>query len=148
HGLEVLRAIGTEGALMQLNIIAEKVKFPALQRNARAFMAEIAKERGLTKDELADRLVPDLGPDEKGNRTLDFRPRPFKVVVGPALKPMVREQEGKVRSDLPKPNAKDDPTKAAAALADWKVLKKLFKDSVKAQSERLEKAMLDRRTWA
>jgi hypothetical protein len=148
HGLEVLRAIGTEAALMQLNIIAEKVKFPALQRNARAFMAEIAKERGLTKDELADRLVPDLGLDDKGTRTFDFGPRSFKVVIGPDLKPMVREPEGKVRGDLPKPNAKDDATKAAAAVAEWKLLKKLFKDSVKVQSERLEKAMLDRRTWA
>jgi hypothetical protein len=148
HGLEVLRAIGSEAALMQLNIIAEKVKFPGLQRNARAFMAEIAKERGLSKEELADRLVPDLGLDDKGTRTFDFGPRSFKVVIGPDLKPKVREADGKVRGDLPKPNAKDDATKATTAGADWKLLKKLFKDSVKVQSERLEKAMLDRRTWA
>jgi predicted DNA-binding WGR domain protein len=147
HGLEVLRAIGTDTALTQLNGIAQKLKFKGLQNKAREFMEAIAADRGMTKEQLEDRIVPDLGLDERGSRTLDFGPRRFQVVLGPDLAPLVRGEDGKTKADLPKPGAKDDAAKAAEAVADWKVLKKALRDAVKVQAHRLEQAMVTGRRW-
>jgi hypothetical protein len=148
HGLECLRAIGTEQALLQLRKISDKVRFPALKRQAVQFMDEIAKERGLTPSQLEDRIVPDLGLDEQGTRELVYGPRKFRVALGPDLKPRVREESGKIRTDLPKPAAKDDATIAQATQAEWKLFKQQLKEVVKTQSERLEKAMTRRRRWS
>jgi predicted DNA-binding WGR domain protein len=148
HGLECLRAVGTDTALTQLNGIAQKLKFKGLQNKAREFMEAIATDRGMTKEQLEDRIVPDLGLDERGSRTLDFGPRQFQVVLGPDLAPLVRGEDGKAKADLPKPGAKDDAAKAAEAVADWKVLKKALRDAVKVQAHRLEQAMVTGRRWS
>ncbi len=147
HGLECLRAVGTDTALTQLNGIAQRLKFKGLQNKAREFMEAIATDRGMTKAQLEDRIVPDLGLDERGSRTLDFGPRKFQVVLGPDLAPLVRGEDGKTKADLPKPGAKDDAAKAAEAVTDWKVLKKALRDAIKVQAHRLEQAMVTGRRW-
>src|SRR5262249_10068583 len=96
-GLECLRAIGTDTALMQLNGMGQKRKFQGLKNKAREFMEEIAKAKGLTREELEDRVVPDLDLDERGGRTLDFGPRQFRLALGPDLAPVVRDPDGKLR---------------------------------------------------
>src|SRR5262249_54604179 len=70
-GLECLRAIGTDTALMQLNGIATKLKFPGLKTKAREFMEAIAKDKGLSSAELEDRIVPDCDLDEHGTRVFE-----------------------------------------------------------------------------
>lgn len=146
-GLDCLRAIGTDGALMQLNGIAQKVKFKALQSAARAAMDEIAKARKMTRAELEDRIVPDCDLDERGHRIFDFGARKFHFVLGPEMKPMLRDESGKLLPDLPKPNAKDDAALAEATVAEWKLAKKLIKEVAKIQAERLEQAMVSGRRW-
>jgi hypothetical protein len=146
-GLECLRAMGTDTALVQLNGIAQRLKFKGLQNKAREFMDAIARDRNLTRDQLEDRIVPDLDLNERGSRVFNFGPRRFEVVLGPDLKPLVRDEERKVRADLPKPSAKDDAAKANAAVAEWKVLKKALREAVKVQAFRLEQAMIVGRRW-
>jgi predicted DNA-binding WGR domain protein len=149
-GLECLRAIGTDVALMQLSGIALKVKFQALKAKAAECMDAIAASRGMSRDELEDRIVPDggLGPD--GKRVLSFGARSFDVVLGPAGAPMVREQASgsAAKPDLPKPGAKDDAQKAKAASEEWKLLKKTLRETTKTQIARLEQAMVTARTWS
>lgn len=146
-GLECFRAIGSSVALMSLSGIAQKLKFKGLKAKAEQFVDEIAKERGLTRDELQDRVVPDCGLDEQGKRTFSFGPRSFTFVLGNDLKAMVREESGKVRGDLPGINAKDDQALATEAVADWKILKKQIKDVATIQAGRLEQAMITGRRW-
>jgi predicted DNA-binding WGR domain protein len=148
-GLEVLRAIGTDTALMQLNGIAQKLKFQGLKTKAREFMEAIAKDKGLSRAELEDRVVPDFDLDEHGRRVFDFGARRFNFVFGPELKPMVRDddEKAKLRDNLPEPGAKDDAAKAAEAIAAWKVIKKQIKDVAKVQAGRLEQAMVTGRRW-
>src|SRR5262249_38990285 len=119
-GLECLRAIGSDAALMQLNGIAQKLPFKGLKTKATAMMEAIAKDRGLSRAELEDRIVPDCGLDERGGRVFDLGPRQFRFALGPELKPMVRDESGKLKDDLPRPGVKDDPARAAAAVDDWK----------------------------
>src|SRR6185312_3551948 len=107
-GLECLRAIGSDTALMQLNGIAQKLKFQGLKKKAQEFMEAIATDRGMSRTQLEDRIVPDLDLDERGTRIFDFGSRQFTVVLDADLKPVVRDESGKLKSDLPKPGAKDD----------------------------------------
>ncbi|MEQ1503070.1 MAG: DUF4132 domain-containing protein [Myxococcota bacterium] len=147
-GLEVLAAIGTDPALMGLHGIAQKVKFKGLQEKAREKMDEIAARRGLTAEQLADRLVPDLDLDDDGSKTLDFGPRTFRVGFDEALSPFVVDASGKRLSDLPKPGAKDDAALAEAAVASWKATKKDARTLAGLQIARLELAMGSQRRWS
>ena len=146
-GLDVLAAIGTDVALMHLHGIAQKLKFKGLQEKAREKIDAIAEARGLTADELADRLVPDLGLDADGTLTLDFGPRTFKVTFDEALRPVVLDAANKRLPDLPKPKQSDDAERSRDAVERWKALKKDAKTLATHQVLRLELAMCARRRW-
>ncbi len=151
-GLDVLAQIGSDTALMLLNGIAQKVKFKGLQDKAREKIVEIAATRGLTQEELEDRLAPDLGLDQQGSLILDFGTRAFKVGFDESLKPYVREwQEGKAGAklpDLPKPKKTDDEELAKVAVERFKLLKKDARTIASQQVLRLEVAMCQRRRWS
>jgi len=146
-GLECLRAVGSDTALMALNGVAQKVKFKALKEKAQAMMEGIAQARGMTREELADRIVPDCSLDERGSRVFDFGARQFRFVLGAEMKPLIRDAAGKVRPDLPPINNADDQARAEAAVADWKLLKKTLREVLKVQAERLEDSMITGRRW-
>ena len=58
-GLTALRNVASDEALQQISGIAAKVKYTALKQHANQAMREIALRRGLTRDELEDRIIPD-----------------------------------------------------------------------------------------
>lgn len=146
-GLDVLARIGSDLALMHLNGVAQKIKFKGLQEKAREKMNEVAARRGLSADELADRLVPDLDLDADGSLTLDFGPRQFRVGFNEALVPFVKDASGKLLTDLPKPNKSDDATVSKESEATWKTLKKDAKAIASIQVTRFELAMCGQRRW-
>jgi Domain of unknown function (DUF4132) len=146
-GLQCLRNIGTDSALMELQAIARKIKFKALQAKAQQAITDIANEKGLTQEQLEDRVVPDCGLDVRGSRLFDYGTRRVYLALGPQLKPMIRDETGKLKSGLPRPSAKDDPTLVARAQDDWKLLKKQLAAVLKLQSDRLRKAMVQQRRW-
>ncbi len=145
--LDVLANIGTDVALMLLNGIAQKAKNKPLQDKASEKIDSIAEERGLTTEELEDRLAPDLGLDENGTMALDFGPRQFLVGFDEALKPYVRDSEGRRLADLPKPKKDDDAALAQSAVERFKLLKKDARTVAGQQLMRLESAMCSRRRW-
>ncbi|MBS2019696.1 MAG: DUF4132 domain-containing protein [Deltaproteobacteria bacterium] len=147
-GLDVLARIGSDVALMHLHGVAQKVKFKGLQEKAKEKIEQIAEARGLTSDELADRLVPDLGLEDDGTLWLDFGPRKFKVVFDESLKPAVVDDAGKRLPDLPKPKQTDDAEKAKEATELWKAMKKDAKTIAQGQLLRLELAMCSQRRWS
>ncbi|RAX34971.1 UNVERIFIED_CONTAM: MolR family transcriptional regulator [Escherichia coli] len=147
-GLDILAAIGSDIALMQLNGIAQKLKFKALQERAKEKIADIAESRELTVAELEDRLAPDLGLDDNGSLLLDFGPRQFTVSFDETLKPFVRDASGSRLKDLPKPNKSDDETRADEAVNRYKLLKKDARTVASQQVARLESAMCLRRRWS
>ncbi|VUT01384.1 DUF4132 domain-containing protein [Klebsiella spallanzanii] len=146
-GLDILANIGTDIALMQLNGIAQKLKFKALQERAREKIAAIAESRELTVAELEDRLAPDLGLNDEGTLLLDFGPRRFIVSFDEALKPWVRDENGSRLKDLPKPNKSDDSALSADAVNRYKALKKDARTIAAQQIARMESAMCQRRRW-
>ncbi|EHZ2475800.1 WGR and DUF4132 domain-containing protein [Escherichia coli] len=147
-GLDILAAIGSDIALMQLNGIAQKLKFKALQERAKEKIADIAESRELTVAELEDRLAPNLGLDDNGSLLLDFGPRQFTVSFDETLKPFVRDASGSRLKDLPKPNKSDDESQANDAVNRYKLLKKDARTIAAQQVARLESAMCLRRRWS
>jgi predicted DNA-binding WGR domain protein len=137
-GLDVLADIGSDVALMNLNGVAEKVKFKGLQEKAREKIAAIAEARDLTPEELADRLAPDLDLDERGGLDLNFGPRHFRVGFDEFLKPWVKDANTIRLKELPKPNKSDDAELSAAAVARWSALKKDARAVASLQLARLE----------
>jgi uncharacterized protein DUF4132 len=146
-GLDVLAAIGTDVALMYLNGIAQKVKFKGLKDRAEEKIAELAAGLGLTADELADRLVPDLGLGADGSLVLDYGRRSFTVGFDEQLRPYVMDAGGKPLKALPKPGVQDDPALAPDAYRRFAALKKDVRAVAADQIRRLEQAMAAQRRW-
>ncbi|MFC8722429.1 DUF4132 domain-containing protein [Kitasatospora sp. NPDC057198] len=148
EGLDVLAAIGTDAALGQLHGIAQRVRQHAIRARAQEKIAEVALELRLTPDQLADRLVPDLGLEQDGTTRLDYGPRAFTVALDPQLRPYLLDGAGKRRAAVPAPTAKDDPELAPAARKRYGVLKKELAAVGAEQISRLESAMITQRAWS
>jgi hypothetical protein len=146
-GLDVLAAIGTDVAVMQLHMVSEKARPKRLKKKAGQLLVRVADERGLTMEQLGDRIVPDFGLDAGGGMTLDYGPRRFTVGFDEQLKPVVFDGKGTLRKTLPKPGAKDDPEAAPAAYRAFTGLKKDVRMVAADQIRRMERAMAEQRRW-
>jgi hypothetical protein len=78
---------------------------------------------------------------------IDYGPRRFTVGFDEQLKPYVLDAEGKRRKDLPKPGARDDQELAPAEHKRFATLKKDVRAIASDQVHRLERSMVDQRTW-
>ena len=134
-------------ALLIVDSISRKFKFKQVKAAAGKALMEAAKKRNLTPEELADRIVPDLGFGEDLSQTFDYGPRHFTVYLSPSLELEIQDQNGKRLKSLPAPGKNDDPEKAQEASARFKALKKQMKAVVSTQKLRLEQALSINRKW-
>lgn len=140
--------IGTQGQSKSKTFASAQAAQQEEAKLIREKIAQVAEARGLTPEELADRLVPDLGLDDNGTLVLDFGPRQFFVGFDESLKPFVKDADGSRLKDLPKPNQKDHPELSAAAVERYKAMKKDAKAIASLQLIRLEQGMCGRRRWS
>ena len=134
-------------ALLIVDGMARKYKHKQVRKAAQDAMTFAAQQLGLTVEELADRIVPDLGFDERMERHFDYGARSFTVRISPDLDIEVKDETGKKLKSLPAVGKNDDEEKASAALEEFKELKKLMKTTVKTQATRLDLAMSLDRKW-
>lgn len=146
-GLEALRAMGDAPALQALIDIAQRTRFAGLRGRAEDCVFEIARELGLTTEELADTSVPACGLDAEGRLTLDFGTRRFTAGLGRGAELVLRTEDGRRLKALPKPGVADDANQAARATVVWKGFRKTLVDTVKTQTRRLEHALTTGRLW-
>jgi hypothetical protein len=146
--LNIVTAIGGEDGLREVYDLSQRSPFASLRTEASDRIAKAAKERGLSTDQLEDRLVLDLGVGPDGTLPLDYGARQFTAAFDDFLLPHVVDAAGKRRSTLPKPGAKDDAESAAAAQQRFAELKKDAKTFAMRQAERLEAAMVAGRGWS
>ncbi|WP_051712745.1 DUF4132 domain-containing protein [Spirillospora albida] len=148
RGLDVFVALGSDTALAALYDVAERSRFGELRGEARDRFERAAAERGLTADQLGDRLVPAFGMDGGGALVLDYGPRRFTVGFDDQFRPQVADEDGTPRKSPPKPAKKDDPDLAPAAYRAFADLKKNVRTVAAHQRDRLERAMPARRRWS
>ncbi|MCA9492691.1 MAG: DUF4132 domain-containing protein, partial [Myxococcales bacterium] len=149
--LDALLVAGSETALVQIDLLAERSKYPAFKAAAADRIALLADIRGLTVDALQDRLVPRLGLDDDqrgGAVSLDFGGRTFAVRFDEHLKPVLYGEDGKLRKALPKPGKGYDPALAKAAKARLTGLKKDAASVASVLLARLERTMVTGREIA
>ncbi|GAA1513898.1 hypothetical protein GCM10009827_030680 [Dactylosporangium maewongense] len=146
--VDIIARIGTEGALTHLHRLTTTVRAKPIRVRAEERLAEVAASLDLSPDQLADRLVPDLGLDAAGTLTLGYGPRRFTVGLDEQLRPFVTDGTGARRKDLPKPGTRDDPALARAAAQRFALLKKDARAVAADQVTRFEHAMVSGRRWS
>ncbi len=134
-------------ALLIVDSISRKFKFRQVKTAAGEALQFAADQLGITTEELADRIVPNLGFDENMERHFDYGERTFTVTITPALEVEVFDESGKKLKNLPAPGKKDDPKKAAESYTAFKEMKKQMKATVSSQKMRLELALSTERQW-
>ncbi len=135
-------------ALLIVDGISRKFKFKQVKAAAGKALEFAASQLGITREELADRIVPDLGFDENMERSFDYGERSFKVAITPSLEIEVYDQNGKKLKNMPSPGKRDDEKKAALAYEEFKQMKKQMKITVSSQKMRLELALSTGREWS
>ena len=147
---EAVRAMAFNGgsqALLQVDQIARKFKFRQVKTAAAAALEAAATALGISREQLEDRIVPNLGFDESLKRTFDYGTRSFQVYLTPTLELEVFDEGGKRLKNLPAPGKRDEEEKAAAAYQEFKQFKKQLKTVTANQKLRLEQALFTERLW-
>lgn len=137
---------GSNEALMNVDNMSRKFKNKRVRAAAVEAMAAAADTLGITSEELADRIVPDLGFDRNLCRVFDYGKRQFNVYLKPSLEMEVFSGDKQIKT-LPKPGTADDKETAEAAFNEFKEVKKQLKNVVAAQRSRLEYVLMCDRKW-
>ncbi len=150
-GAQLLACLGGDRAARALDELARGHGYDALGAFATSALAAEAAERGLSRDDLSDAVVPRWGMSAEGKAWLDYGRRRFRVTLELAadgsFDTSLTETRWRVLTAPPKPNLSDDPARAAEAQARWKALRHELPRVVEAERRRLEEAMCAGRVW-
>ena len=147
EAVKALAFNGSSVALMAVDNMARKFKNKQVRSTANNALVQAAEALNITREELADKIVPDLGFDENLCRIFDYGQRQFQVYLTPALELEIFEGDKKLKN-LPKPGKTDDPEKSEQASKEFKEMKKQMKATVQSQKARLEYVLLCDRKWS
>lgn len=141
----VLSTADDAEAVQLLVATARRYRTASVQQAAAALVEQVAKRRGWSADELADRMIPTAGLDDDGMLRLDYGPRVFVGRLTDDLTLRLETSDGELIKALPAPRSSD--TSAAAAKAQLAASRKELKSIVTVQRRRLYDAMCVRREW-
>ncbi|OWA35213.1 hypothetical protein B9G55_11120 [Saccharibacillus sp. O16] len=147
--VRALAFMNDTAALMTIDKLGRAIKNRQVRGAAEEALQLAAENQGLTKEQLADRLVTSLGFDEQGELKLSYGERSFTVKVNGDLQlSAVSDETGKAVKNLPAPGQKDDAELAAQSKSRFTQLKKDLKTMVGIQSQRLEESLSKQRLWS
>ncbi len=147
EAVKALTLNGTSAALLVVDQISRKFKYRQVKKGAADALAGAALQLGISREDLEDRIVPDLGFDERMEQKFDYGSRSFTVRLTLSLEAEVYDADGKRLKNLPSPKKQDDPEQAEAANLAFKQLKKQLKTVAAGQKLRLEQALIAGRYW-
>ena len=137
---------GSSEYIMKVEKMSRKHRFNSIRKASSDALLCAAEKLGISSEEFADRMVPDMEFDGNMCRTFDYGSRQFKVYISAKLEPEIYCDDKKLKS-MPKPSESDDKVKADAAYKEFTDMKKLMKTIVATQLVRLEKTMCTARCW-
>jgi hypothetical protein len=141
-------ATGNDPIVIQLLLgLSRRYRTASVQLKARELVQQIAERNSWTQDQLADRTIPTAGLDDTGTLSLQHGDRVFTVVLDAAMKPELRNPDGKVIKALPEPRQTDDPVLVKEAKSELATHKKELKQVIDLQTVRLFEAMCTGRSW-
>ncbi len=148
--VEAVRALSLNGsseALLLVDQISRKCKYRQVKKAAAEALEYAAGELGISRDELEDRIVPDLGFDSRAEQIFDYGKRSFTIRLMPSLELEVYTDQGKRLKNMPAPGKQDEEEKAKEAYNAYKLMKKQLKTVLDSQKLRMEQALLEGRLW-
>lgn len=143
-----LAALASDVAFMHLGHISETSRFHDLRKIVQSLLDEAASARGLSRDELEDRTVPDLGLDSDGKLRVSFGKRQFVAQLDASLGLVVKDADGVVLRALPRKTKEDDEALAKAGSERLKALRADAATIAARQIRRLERAMVRGRSFS
>ncbi len=145
--VQAMAYIRSDLALAEISQLAERAKKNHVRWAAKEALNFSAANLGISLDELADRIVPTFGFDERGERIFDYGSRQFAAKIRFDQTVLLSDAKGKQLKNLPTSKAQDDAVKVGIARATWKLLKKQAPQVMHLQRQRMEVAMLAQRAW-
>lgn len=133
--------------LLIIDSISNKYKNKQVKNAAIYAMKNIADSFGITKEELADKIIPNLGFDKKRKKEFDYGSRKFYAYLNNKLEITLFNEDNKIIKSLPKANLNDDIKLAQDSKEEFKILKKQLKTIISTQKNRLEIALITGRKW-
>lgn len=146
-GVKALTLSSAPEALLTVDAISRKFKFRQVRTAAAEALETAARELGITSEELADRIVPDLGFDNNGKRVFNYGKRSFTVRLTSTLELEITTEAGKPVKNLPAPGKTDEEETAKEAYEQFKIMKKQIRTTITTQKARLEAALAAMRCW-
>lgn len=143
YAVQALALLGTDTALLAVDALAIRYrsKFKNIGKTATEAFAEAAAARGLTPEELGDRVVPWLGFEPGKPRVIACGKTLVEVRLGGDFKFAFRDAaSGKKLAKLP-------DSAPAEVKAEFKELAASLKEAVKAQHLRMEALMVRQFRW-
>lgn len=150
----IIRCMALNGknyALILVDGLTRKAPTAKIKEVAIETMENAAYMLDMTADELSDRIIPNFGFSQKGERVLNYggeAKRTFTLSIDNNLELTITDNEkGKIIKSLPAPNSKDDKAEADSAKKECTTLKKEIKTLIQNQKIRLQKVLLNGRKW-
>jgi len=134
-------------AIQLLLSVANRFRTKGIQDEAAACVQELAVRQGWTVDQLADRTIPAAGFDEHCTMRVDYGSRRFLCRLDDNFKFTIFKEDGKTLKNLPNAAKADDPDLVKAAKKEVAAAKKMLKNILKLQKERLYEALCTQRQW-
>lgn len=144
--IKALSLNGSKEAFVAIDKIGRRTKFKTLRLASEEAFEIAAKELGISKGELGDQLVGDMGLID-GHVPLDYGSQVVKLFIGNNLKFEIEKEDGKRVKSLPKGSKDDNETLVDEAKEKFKLLKKQLRDMVALQTNRMEDALVEHRLW-
>lgn len=141
---------GSKMALLTVDSMSKKHKNKRVKRAALEAMDIAAEAMGISRDELDDIIVPDLGFGKDRTRIFSYGEREFKAVLADKMEIALFDNTGKQIKSLPKASAKnnDNEDMVAECKEELKNIKKQIKTVVESQKLRIAKAVIVGRKWS
>ncbi|MCZ9957193.1 DUF4132 domain-containing protein [Brachyspira hyodysenteriae] len=142
---------GKNYALLLVDGLTRKSPTAKIKEVAIETMENAAYMLDMTADELSDRIIPNFGFSQKGEKVLNYggeARRTFTLSIDNNLELTITDNEKqKVIKSLPAPNSRDDKAEADSAKKEFTTLKKEIKTLIQNQKIRLQKVLLNGRKW-
>lgn len=141
---------GSKMALLTVDSMSRKHKNKRVKKAALEAMDIAAEAMGMSRDELDDIIVPDLGFGKDRTRIFSYGEREFKAVLDDKMEITLFDNTGKQIKSLPKASAKnnDNEDMAAECKEELKNIKKQIKIVIESQKLRIAKAVIIGRKWS
>ncbi|MGL4774424.1 MAG: DUF4132 domain-containing protein, partial [Clostridium sp.] len=149
--LECLNALALSKknmAIVYINSIAIKFKYRKIREKANECLDLSAEIRGMSREELEDIIIPNLGFNERGEREFSYGSRSFIVKLNIDNTLQIKDVNGKGYKSLPKGNKSDDEELVKLCDKEFKQLKKDLKSTVAIQAGRLMETLSSKRYWS